>query len=115
MDRSASLNVSSIFCTANSLGWYPITSQFFYPVAPLTLALVAAAIHCTLLEYSTWNKITVIYSQDEYRGKFCTSTVIYHCISTEAMALVNCPSLGSLIPPMVRRLKDGCSTIPSST
>jgi len=62
-----------------------MTSQFFQPVTPQTLALVAAAIHCPLSEYATGKKITVMFSQDEYRGKFCPSTVI-DCITAEAIA-----------------------------
>jgi hypothetical protein len=38
------------FFPANSLGRQPTTSQYFHPLAPQTLALVAAAIHCTLSE-----------------------------------------------------------------
>jgi len=73
------------FFTANSLGWQPTTSQFFQPLTPQTLALVAAAIHCALSEYATRTKVTVMFSQDEYRGKFCPSTVI-DCITAEAIA-----------------------------
>jgi hypothetical protein len=49
--------------------------------------LVATAIYCTLSEYATGKKITVMFAQDEYRGKFCPSTVI-DCISAEAIALI---------------------------
>ena len=41
------------FFTANSLGRQPTTLQFFQPLTPQTLALVAAAIHCVLYEYAT--------------------------------------------------------------
>jgi hypothetical protein len=75
------------FFTANSLGRQPTTSQFFQPLTPQTLALVAAAIHCALSEYATGKKVTVMFSQDEYRGKFCPSTVT-DCISAEAIALI---------------------------
>jgi hypothetical protein len=75
------------FFTANSLGRQPTTSQFFQPLTPQTLALVAAAIHCVLSEYATGKKVTVMFSQDEYRGKFCPSTVI-DCIIAEATALL---------------------------
>ena len=64
------------FFTANSLGRQPTTSQYFQPLAPQTLALAAAAIHCALSEYTSGKKATVMLSQDEYRGKFCPSTVI---------------------------------------
>jgi hypothetical protein len=53
----------------------------------LMLALGSAAIHCTLSEYATGTKVTVMFSQDEYQGKFCPSTVT-DCISAEAIALI---------------------------
>ena len=86
------------FFTANSLGRQPTTSQFFQPLAPQTLALVAAAIHCALSEYATGKKVTVMFSQDEYRGKFCPSTVM-NCITAEATALINYTWWGCFIPP----------------
>jgi hypothetical protein len=61
--------------TANILGQQPTTSQFFQPLTPQTLALVAAAIHCALSEYATGKKGTVMFSQDEYRSIFCPATV----------------------------------------
>jgi hypothetical protein len=64
------------FFTANSLGRQPTTSQIFKPLIPPMLALVAAAIHCALSEYASGKKVTVMFSQDEYRGKVCPSTVI---------------------------------------
>ena len=75
------------FFTVNSLGRQPTTSQFFQPLAPQTLALVAAAIHCALSEYATEKKVTFMFSQDEYRGKFCPSTVI-DWITADAIALI---------------------------
>jgi hypothetical protein len=36
------------FFTTNILGLQPTTSQFFQPLTPQILALVAAAIHCAL-------------------------------------------------------------------
>ena len=87
------------FFTANSLGRQPTTSQFFQPLAPQTLALVAAAIHCALSEYATGKKVTVMFSQDEYRGKFCPSTVM-NCITAEATALINYTWWGCFIPPL---------------
>jgi hypothetical protein len=62
--------------TANSLGRRPTTSQFFQPLIPQTVALVAAAIHCALAEYATGKEVTFMCSQDEYRRKCCPSTVI---------------------------------------
>jgi len=55
-----------IFFTANSLGRQPTTSQYFQPLTPQTLALVAAAIHCALSEYAGGREATVMFSQDEY-------------------------------------------------
>jgi hypothetical protein len=54
------------FITTNSFGQQPTTSQFFQPLTPQTLALVAAAIHCKLSEYATGKKVTVMFSQDGY-------------------------------------------------
>jgi len=54
------------FFTANSLRRQPTTSQYFQPLAPQTLTLAAAAIHCALSEYATGKKATVMFSQDEY-------------------------------------------------
>jgi len=75
------------FFTANSLGRQPTTSQLFQPLTPQTLVLVAIAIHCALPEYATGKKVTVMFSQDEYQGKFRPSTVI-DCISAGATALL---------------------------
>ena len=75
------------FFTANSLVHHPTTSQFFQPLTPQTLALVAAAIHCALSEYATGKKVTVMFSEDEYRGKFCPCAVT-DCISAEAIELI---------------------------
>ena len=61
------------FFTANSLGRQPTTSQYFQPLSPHPLALVAAAIHCALSEYASGKKATVMFSQDEYRGTFVHS------------------------------------------
>jgi len=80
------INHQLIF-TANSLGRQPTTSQFFQPLTPLTLVLVAAAIHCALSEYATGKKVTDMFSQDEYQGKFCPSTVI-DCLTAETTALL---------------------------
>jgi len=48
--------------TANSLGRQPTTLQFFQPLTPQTLALVAAAIEFALSEYTTGWKVMVIFS-----------------------------------------------------
>jgi len=92
------------FFTANSLGQQPTTSQFFQPLTLQTLALVAAAIHCALPEYAIGKKVTVMFSQDEYRGKFCHSTVI-DLITADAIALITITHGGAASypppPPMV--------------
>jgi hypothetical protein len=87
------------FFTANSLGRQPTTSQFFQPLASQTLALVAAAIPCALSEYATGKKVTVMFSQDEYRGKLCPSAVM-NCITAEATAFINDTWWGCFIPPL---------------
>jgi hypothetical protein len=81
------LNQHQFFFTANCLERQPPTSQFIQPLIPQTFALVAAAILYTQSEYATGKKVTVIFSQDEYRGKFCLSMVI-DCIAVEAIALI---------------------------
>jgi len=88
------------FFTANSLGRQPTTSQFFQPITPQTLALVAAAIYCAMSEYATGKKVTFMFSQDKYRGKFCPSTVI-DCITAEAIAHIKfkLPIVGLLHTP----------------
>jgi hypothetical protein len=75
------------FFTTNSLGQQPTTSQFFQSLTPQTLTLVATAMHCALSEYATGKKVTVMFSQDTYRGRFCPSMVT-DCISAEAIALI---------------------------
>ena len=86
------------FFTANSLGWQPTTSQFFQPLIPQKLALVAAAIHCVLSEYATGKQVTVMFSQDEYRRKLCPSMVM-DCITAEATSLINYTWWDALDPP----------------
>jgi len=53
------------FFTANWLGRQPMTSQYIQPLTPPTLALAGAAIHCTLSEFASGKKATVIFSQAE--------------------------------------------------
>jgi len=60
----------------NSLGRQPTTSQYFQPLAPQTLALAAAAIHCALSEYTSGKKATGMFSQDESQGTFGPSPMI---------------------------------------
>jgi len=85
------------FFMANSLGRLPTTSQYFQPLAPQTLALVAAAIHCVLSEYAGGKKATVMFSQDEYRGRLCPSSMIN--FTPEATALINHTLVGRFKPP----------------
>ena len=92
------LKYHQFFFTTNSLGRQPTTSKFIQPLTPQTLALVAAAIHCALSESATGKKVTVMFSQDEYRGEFCPATVIYY-ITAEAIALINYTWCGFFIPP----------------
>ena len=75
------------FFTDNSLGLQPTRSQFFQTLAPQSSVLVAAVIHCALSEYATGNMDTVMFSQDEYRGKFYPSMVT-DCISAKGIALI---------------------------
>jgi len=49
---------------------------------------MAAAIHCGFSEYASGKKVTVMFSQDEYRDKFCPSKVM-DCTTAEASALIN--------------------------
>ena len=90
------------FITANSLGWQPTTPQFFQPLTLLTLGIVAMSIHCAQSVYSTGKKVTVMFSQDEYRGEFCPSMMI-DCLTTEAIALIPITHGGAALypPPMV--------------
>jgi hypothetical protein len=87
------------FFTANCLGRQPATPQFFQPLALQTLALVAAAIHCALSENATGKTVTVMCSQDEYRGKFHPSMVM-NCITAEPTALINNTWWGCFIAPL---------------
>jgi len=87
-----------LFFTANSLGRQPTTSWFFQHLTLQMLALIATAIHCVLSEHATGKKVTVMFSQDEYRGKFCPSTVT-DCITAEATALINYTWWAASYPP----------------
>jgi len=90
---------NQFFFTANSLGRQPTTSQFSQPLSLQTLAVVAAAIHCAVSEYATGKMVTVMFSQDDYQGKFCPSTVI-RLITAEATALlINCAWWAASNPP----------------
>ena len=95
------------FFTANSLGCQPTTFQYFQPFAPYTLALVAAAIHCALSQYATGKTATVMFSQDEYQGKFCPSPMIN--FTAKATALINHTLGGRFKPPP---LSPPCGTTP---
>jgi hypothetical protein len=106
------------FLAANTLGRQPTTSQFFQPLTLQTLAIAAAAIHCALSEYATGRKVTVMFSQDEYRGKVCPSTVI-DCITAEAIAHIkfklHMVGLPHTTPPKVLLRNNERSSIPVGT
>ena len=87
-----------VFFPANGLGREPTTSQYFQPLTPQTLAVVAMAIHCVLSEYATGKKATVMISQDEYRGTFCPSPMLN--FTPEATALINYTVVGRFKPPL---------------
>jgi len=97
------------FFTANSLGFQPTTSQHFQPLTPQTLALAAAAIHCALSQYASGKKATVMFSQDEYEGTFCSSSVTN--FTPEATALISHTLVGCLIPPGVQVRENRHSSI----
>jgi len=86
------------FFTANNLGRQPTTLQFFQSLTPHTLALVAVAIHSALSKYATGKKVTVMSSQDEYRGKFCSSTVM-DCNYSSSHCTHQVHMVGYFIPP----------------
>jgi len=77
-----------------------MTSQFFQPLAPPTLGLMAEAIDCVLSEYASWMKATVMFSQDDDWVIFCTSPMIN--ITLEASSLINHTIVGYLVPPPAR-------------
>jgi hypothetical protein len=114
------LTYHQFFFTANSLGQQPTTSRFLQPLTSLRLALVATAIHCAQSEYATGKKVTVMFSHDEYQGKFCLSTVT-DCISAEVIALIEfkLPMVGLLHctppPPVVLACYKRLSSIPVGT
>jgi len=86
------------FFTANHLGRQPISSQFFQSLARFTLLVAATAIHGVLSQYATGKNVAVMFSQDEYWGKFCPSLVI-DFIPTESTALMNYILVGFILPP----------------
>ena len=90
-----------------------MTSQYFQPLTPQTLALAAAALHCVLSEYAGAKKGTVTFSQDEFRGTFCPSPVIN--FTPEATALIHNTTVGRLIPTAVQNCEDRRSSIPGRT
>jgi hypothetical protein len=77
------------FLTANSVGRQPTTSQYFQPLAPQTLVLAAAAIHCTLSKYASGKKATVMFSQDEYQGTFGPSPVINFTLEAATQSITH--------------------------
>jgi len=92
------------FFAANSLGCQPTTSQYFQPLAPQTLALAAAAIHCALSEYASGKKATVMFSQDEYRGTFGLSPVITSTLEATTQSITyQRPHYTPPPPPLQRK------------
>ena len=85
------------FLHCNSLGHQPMTSQYFKPLAPQTVAMVAAAIHWAQSDYGSQKKATVMFSHDEYRGTFCSSPMIK--FTPEATALIYHKLVGRFTPP----------------
>jgi len=86
------------FFTANSLGCQPMTSQYFQPLTPQTLALTSAAIYRAMSKYAIGMKAIVMFSQDEYQGTFCPSPVIN--FTPKATVLIDRTLVGRLIPPL---------------
>lgn len=76
------------FFYANNLGRQPTTSQCFQFLTRQMLVLVAAAICCAQSEYATRKIVTFMFSQDQYRGIICHSTV-RDCITAEGTALMH--------------------------
>jgi hypothetical protein len=97
--------------TANTLEHQQTTSQHFQPPTPLALALVATALYCVLSEYPTGQKATVMFSQDNYWGTFCPSSVINYTLKSTALIIHT--SVGCLKPPSAHHsahpLYDRCS------
>jgi len=90
------------FFTANSLGRQPTTSQYFQPLAPQTLALAAAAIHCALSEYTSGKKAMVMFSQNEYRSTFGPSPVINFTLAATTQSITHQQSHYTPAPPMAQ-------------
>jgi len=77
------------FFTANSVGRQPTTSQYFEPLAPHSVALAAAAIHCALSQYGSGKQATVMFSHNEYRGTFGPSPVINFTLEAFALSITH--------------------------
>jgi len=87
------------FFTANSLWRQPTTSQYFLPLAPLTLALAVAAIHCALSEYTSGKKATVMLYRDGYLGTFGPSPVIDFTLGATTQSITHQQPLHTPTPP----------------
>ena len=108
------------FFAVNSLGRQPKTCQYFEPLAPQPLALVAKATHCVLSDYGSGKKAAGMFSEDEFWGTFCPSPMMK--FTPEATALGNHPFVCRFEPPPplspqhVAQLRyDKCSSIPVGT
>ena len=100
------------FFTANSLGCQPTTSQYFQPLAPQTLALAAAAIHCALSEYTS-GKATVMFSQDEYQGTFGPSPEIDFTLEATSQSTTHLQPLHTPTPLRCNSTRIGTSQFSS--
>lgn len=85
------------FFTTNNLRCKPITIQYFQSFIPQILELAAAASHWAHSEYVCGKKTTVMFSQDQYRGTFCPSTVLNY--TPEATVLFNHTLVGHMTFP----------------
>jgi len=99
------------FFTTNSLGRQPTTSQYFQPLAPQTLALAAAAIHCALSEYASGKMAMVMFSQDEYRGTFGPSPVINFTLEATTQSITHQRPHHTPPPPAARLHQNRRSSI----
>ena len=87
------------FFTPNILGCQPTSSQYFQFLAPQTLALAAAAIHCVLSEYASGKNAMVMISQDEYRGTFGPSPVINFTLEATTQSFTHQQPYHNPTPP----------------
>jgi len=92
------------YFTTNSLGCQIATSQYYPPLAPQTLALKAAVIHCVLSEYASGEMAMCMFSQDESRGTFGPSLVINFNLEATAQSITHLRRHHNPAPPSVPQL-----------